>query len=168
MIGELYHIEKKLDPSKMSFDEIKEARQKKSKPVVDRIFAYIKESLPYMAAGTRVEKACRYALTYEDDLRQYLDDGRIDITTNAIERKMKSFMIGRKNRLFSNTVNGARASAAAYSLVKSPKMNDLIPERYLTYILRKLQYVNLKDKEAMESIMPWAELPDELYKNKRS
>ena len=112
--------------------------------------------------------ACRYALTYEDDLRQYLDDGRIDITTNAIERKMKAFVIGRKNWLFSNTVNGARASAAAYSLVESAKMNDLIPERYLTNILRKLPYTDLKDKDAIESIMPWAELPDNLYKNKRS
>ena len=164
IISKLFYIEKRLDPSKMTYDEIKEARQKKSAPIVDQFFKEIKETLPSIMPETRLAKACAYALSFEEDLRRYLDDGRIDITTNAIERKMKAFAVGRKNWLFANTPEGAEVSASIYSLVESAKMNNLIPERYIAYILRKLIGMDTSDKEALESIMPWADLPKELYR----
>lgn len=42
--------------------------------------------------------------------------------------------MGRKNWLFSNTPNGARASAVYYSLIISAKENGLNPFEYLTWI----------------------------------
>lgn len=164
LISKLFHIEKRLDPARMTYDEIMKERQEKSAPIVNQFFTEIRETLPSIAPETRLANACAYALSFEDDLRRYLDDGRIDITTNAIERKMKAFTIGRKNWLFANTPGGAKASASIYSLVESAKMNDLIPERYIAYILRKLIEMDMSDQEALESVMPWAELPKELYK----
>ena len=41
----------------------------------------------------------------------YLQDGRCEISNNAAERRVKSYVMGRKNFLFHNTVDGARASA---------------------------------------------------------
>lgn len=39
----------------------------------------------------------------------YLQDGRCEISNNAAERRVKSYVMGRKNFLFHNTVDGARA-----------------------------------------------------------
>ena len=59
----------------------------------------------------------------EKYLRYYIEDGRVEISNNSAERCCKSFVIGRKNFLFSNSINGAKASGAAYSIIESAKMN---------------------------------------------
>ena len=41
----------------------------------------------------------------------YLQDGRCEISNNAAERRVKSYVMGRKNFLFHNTVDGARWGA---------------------------------------------------------
>ena len=47
---------------------------------------------------------------------------------------MKTYVIGRKNWLFNNTQNGARASAIYYSIVVTAIENGLNPYEYLTWI----------------------------------
>ena len=64
----------------------------------------------------------------------YLRDGRLEISNNRAERSIKPFVIGRKNWIFNNTPNGARASAIYYSLVITAKENGLNPFEYLTWI----------------------------------
>ncbi|NLN19485.1 MAG: IS66 family transposase [Firmicutes bacterium] len=54
-------------------------------------------------------------------------DGRLELDNHRAERAIKPFVIGRKNRLFSNTPRGARTSAVIYSLVETAKENGLKP-----------------------------------------
>jgi transposase len=61
-------------------------------------------------------------------------DGRLEISNNRAERSIKPFVIGRKNWLFANTPNGARASAVYYSLIVTAMENGLNPFEYLTWI----------------------------------
>jgi Na+-translocating ferredoxin:NAD+ oxidoreductase RnfC subunit len=58
----------------------------------------------------------------------------IGIEDNRAERSMKTYVIGRKNWLFNNTQNGARASAIYYSIVVTAIENGLNPYEYLTWI----------------------------------
>ena len=51
------------------------------------------------------------AFNHKETLMNYLQDGRCEISNNAAERRVKSYVMGRKNFLFHNTVDGARASA---------------------------------------------------------
>ena len=44
------------------------------------------------------------------------EDGRLKLDNNASERKVKMFVIGRKNWLFANTIKGAEVSCNLYSL----------------------------------------------------
>ena len=64
-------------------------------------------------------EAITYAINQFVKFRRYLDDGRLSIDNNRAERAIKAFVIGRKNWLFSNTCNGAHASAILYSLVET-------------------------------------------------
>lgn len=51
------------------------------------------------------------------------------------ERSVKSFVISRKNSLFSNTPRGAEASAGAYSIMETAKLNGLRPRNYVEWLI---------------------------------
>ena len=54
----------------------------------------------------------------------YLQDGRCEISNNAAERRVKSYVMGRKNFLFHNTVDGARASATVLEKSACPRQKN--------------------------------------------
>ncbi len=64
-----------------------------------------------------------YGLNQFDKFQRHLEAGRLSIDNNRAERAIKPFMIGRKAWLFSNTCNGAHASAIRYSMVETAKAN---------------------------------------------
>ena len=79
--------------------------------------------------------AVDYCLNQWDKLTTYLQDGRLEIDNNRVERSIKPFVIGRKAWLLSNTPNGAQASAIIYSIMETAKENGLNPYLYLTYFV---------------------------------
>ena len=88
-------------------------------------------------------------------------DGRLEIDNNRSERSIKPFVIGRKNWLFSNTPKGAIASATIYSIVETAKENRLKPFEYLKYLFEQLPNLEIKDQNAVDTLLPWsALLPD--------
>lgn len=84
--------------------------------------------------NTLLGRALHYAQSQRKYLGRYLLDGRLEISNNRAERSIKPFVIGRKNWIFNNTPNGARASAIYYSLIVSARENGLNPFAYLTWI----------------------------------
>lgn len=108
-------------------------REHFSKPLMEEFYTWLgslRES-PKSLMG----KAIYYAESQRKYLERYLLDGRLEISNNRAERTIRPFVMGRKNWLFSNTPNGARASAVYYSLIVSAKENGLNPFEYLTWIL---------------------------------
>ena len=65
----------------------------------------------------------------------------------------KSFVIGCKNHLFSDTVSGASASANLYSLIETAKANRLDPYGYLKFIIEQLPRAESVDE--IEALLPW-------------
>ena len=58
----------------------------------------------------------------------------LEADNNAVERSIKTFVIGRKNFLFENITNGTISSANIYSVVETAKSNKLVAERCLVYL----------------------------------
>ena len=86
----------------------------------------------------------------------YLQDGRCEISNNAAERRVKSYVMGRKNFLFHNTVDGARASSTVLSLIETAKANNLNVYQYLyTLLLYMPDYKN--ELAGIEQLMPWSD-----------
>ncbi len=108
-------------------------RERLSKPLIENFYTWVESlyALPKMPLG----RAVTYAQSQRKYLERYLLDGRLEISNNRAERSIKPFVIGRKNWLFSNTPNGAKASAVYYSLVVTAIENGLNPFEYLTWIL---------------------------------
>ena len=70
----------------------------------------------------------------------------------------------RKNWLFADTVEGAKANAVYYSLIESAKINKLNIYKYINYLLEQLpQLEGEQTEEDLEKYLPWSkELPEEI------
>lgn len=166
-INKFFIIEKELKDK--SYEEIKEIRQQESKPLVDQFFEDVKEYAKAAVPKTKLHQALTYSISQEKKLRYYLEDGRVEISNNRAENAIRPFCVGRRNWMFSNTIQGAKASAGIYTLIESAKLNRLKPYEYIDYILTRLPEININDEKELEQIMPWSqELPEEIYRDKKS
>jgi len=74
---------------------------------------------------------------------------------------VKPFVTGRKNWMFSDTVNGANASAMLYSVVETAKENGLHPFDYLEFLFRTAPGLDFRnDPAALNRLLPWNVPPD--------
>ena len=105
------------------------------KSALGKAFHYLKEQWPY--------------------LTNYLKDGRLEISNNRAERRIKPFVIDRKNFLFANTPKGATGSAVMFSLIQTAIENSLDPYKYLTWLLKQAKDADLTDEQTIQAVMPW-------------
>ena len=124
----IYHEECLLKD--LTAEERYKERLAKIKPLLDELFAWL-ETIPISGKGN-LSKAVNYALHEKPYLYTFLEDGNVPIDNNRAENAIRPFAVGRKNWLFSNTANGAKCSAALYSVVATAQANGLDAERYLT------------------------------------
>lgn len=152
-IRDLYKIEKEAIQKGLSCEEIYRERQEKSRPILERFRQWLLDRSSKTPPKGLLGTAVSYALNQWDRLVGYLEDGRLSPDNNAAENSIRPFVVGRKNWLFSGTPEGARASAALYSLIETAKTNGLEPYSYLRHIFEKLpSAVTLEDVEAL---LPW-------------
>ena len=131
----------------MTSEERYEERLAKIKPLLDEFFAWI-ETVPISGKG-KLSEAVGYSLNERKYLYTFLENGDVPIDNNRAENAIRPFAIGRKNWLFNNTANGAKASAALYSLISTAQANGLDAEKYLT---------ELFSKPAGTILLPWEEI----------
>jgi transposase len=155
----LYSVEHEFEDA--SPKERYEGRLKKSKPILDEFYKWLKQQRPRITPKSTTGKAVNYCLNQWEKLNGYLLDGRLYCDNNISERSIKGFVISRKNFLFCNTPNGATASAMIYSIIETSRANNLKPFEYLTYLLKMLPNVDVKDQIVLDSLMPWSsDLPE--------
>ena len=147
-IRKLYAVER--DIKTLSAAEKYTQRQERAKPVALKLRAWLTRSLPEVAPKTTLGKALRYLDNEWPRLVPYLDNGELPIDNNACENAIRPFVIGRKNWLFSQSVDGAQASATIYSLIETARLNGQEPYRYLRYVLTEIAGGN----EDYESLLP--------------
>lgn len=151
MIGQLYAIEDECKA--MSTTDRQLVRQTLSVPQLEKLKAFCSEQLSRLADSSPTAVAIKYMLSNWEKLVLYTTDGRINISNNPAEQRVRPFAIGRKNFLFSNTPRGAEASAIIYSVVETMKMNKKIP---LNELVRLIRLVTAKKGEplSIDEILP--------------
>ena len=95
----------------------------------------------------------RYGLNHWNGLVRFLDDGRIELDTNIVERSIRPIVLNRKNALFAGHDQGAENWAAIASLVETCKLYGVDPQAYFADVLTKL--VNLWPASRLDELMPW-------------
>lgn len=106
-----------------------ECRATWSRAVIAHIDAWLTNTmaLPRSQLGT----AIGYVRDLWPGLLRFLDDARIPLDTNLVERGMRALALGRKNHYGSRSERGTRVAALFYSLIESAKLVGVEPERYL-------------------------------------
>ena len=154
-------IESDLRGRNLADDEFVEKRKNAAFPVLEEFRAFLIQTKEIVTPSSLVAKAANYTLNEWEKLVRYLDRAYITPDNNEIERSVRSFAIGRKNWIFSNTPRGARASAGMYSLIESAKLNRLDPYLYLRFLFSKLPHV-CDNKDELRKLLPCFVSPEQI------
>jgi hypothetical protein len=120
---------------------------------VNAFRSFLEQQLARLSAKSDTAEALRYALNHWDGLVRFLDDGRIELDTNIVERSMRPQALTRKNALFAGHDDGANNWAIVASLIETAKLNGVDPQAWLADVLGRL--VNLWPNERLDELMPW-------------
>lgn len=151
-IRKLFAIENKADSDELSLEERLTYRQTESKKIFDEFYSWITSIEHKTLPQSLVGKAINYALNQKEYLASFMLDARIQLSNNLAEQSVKPFVIGRKNWLFSNTINGAKASTTIYSIIQTAIANNLKPEKYLEFLFTQIQ-----QGKDVARFVPWSE-----------
>lgn len=128
-------------------------RQAESRPRVEALKTWLEAELARVSGKSVIAQAIRYGLNHWDGLVRFLEDGRVEIDTNAVERAMRPIALSRKNALFAGHDEGAANWACLASLIETCKLNSVDPQAYLADVLTKL--VNLWPAARLDDLLPW-------------
>jgi transposase len=152
-IGELYKVEAEIRGRPA--EERRTVRQERSKPLVEALHAWLTIQLGRVSGRSTLAEAIRYALRHWQGLVLFLEDGRLELDTNTVERTMRGVALGRKNSLFAGSNGGARHWAIVASLVATAKLNGVEPLAWLTDVLERVVSGRTKANE-LAQLLPWS------------
>jgi len=136
LIAKLYAVENGIRGK--SADERRAIRQEKSRPLADNLEPWLRAKLNLISQKTKLAEAIRYALSRWEGLTRFLDDGRIEIDSNVVERAIRPIALNRKNALFAGSDGGGEHWAVIASLIETCKLAGIEPQAYLTDVITKM------------------------------
>ena len=151
-IAEIYRIEANVRGE--NDDTRLRVRRREAAPIMGELKAKLTELSDEVSSKSALGKAVSYTLNHWGGLTAFLDDGRIEVDSNTVERSMKSVALTRKNSLFVGSVHGGKTFAVIASLVNTCKPNGVDPEIWLADVLERVISGRVKANE-MESLLPW-------------
>ncbi|MDP7592441.1 MAG: IS66 family transposase [Litorilituus sp.] len=153
-ISQLYKIETQAKNKKLSPQARYQLRQEKALPILTKFKVWLDETSDKVTAGSYIGKAIKYNVNQWHKLIRYVEDGHLGIDNNITERDIRPFTTGRKNWLFSKSINGAQASATLYSIVMTCRANDINPYYYFQHLFKILP-ARQSDDDDFTDLMPW-------------
>jgi transposase len=151
-IGQLYAIEAEIRGR--SADERRAVRQAKSMPILADLETWLDARLELISQKGDLAKAIRYVQQHWEGLTRFVDDGRIELDTNTVERAIRPLALTRKNSLFAGSEGGAEHWAVLASLVATCKLNDVEPQAYIEDVITRLINGHLQSR--LDELLPWA------------
>ncbi len=139
MIRDIYVVEHDAKADGIAGTEAHtQLRRARSKPIMDRLHAWIQGRTDQYAPKSPMASAVRYALNNWEELTRFLDDARIPPDNNRSESALRIVALGRKNFLFVGHEDAGENLAGLYSLVATCEANGVEPISYLTDVLGRL------------------------------
>ena len=150
-IQKLYEIE--ADIRGQTPDARQAARHLHTRPILEAFEPWLRARLETVSQKSKLAEAIRYALSRWEGLTLFLDDGRIEIDNNTVERAIRPLALNRKNALFAGSDGGAEHWAVLATLIETAKLNAIDPEAYLTDVITRI--VQGHPQSQIDALMPW-------------
>ena len=150
-ITALYRIEK--DIRGLNPDARRAARRERSKPVIEAFEVWLMANRARVSAKSPIGEALKYIAKYWEGLILFLDDGRIELDSNAVERTIRPIALNRKNALFAGHDAGAQNWAMIASLIETCKLNAVDPHAWFATTLRAIAQGHKQSD--IDALLPW-------------
>ena len=143
--------EKALDTIRLLYKAEEEhgpkGRNEHSRAIVNDFFDWLERiALEHaLLPSSSFLKAVSYALKNERALRVFLDNPKVALDTNHVERDNRLNAVGRKNYMFHWTEVGAKYAAILYSLIATCRHQNVNPYTYLVDVLQRIQTHPMRD-----------------------
>jgi transposase len=144
LIARLYAAEHERD----RFDDEQQFaawRREQVEPVLRKIRRWLDKKSEQTPSSVALGEAVKYARSQWPKLIRYPDHPALTPDTNAVERAIRPFVVGRRNWLFSGSPRGADSSAVLFSLIATAEANGLEPYRYMRRLLTDLPTARSED-----------------------
>lgn len=152
--NKLFEYERKYEEKGLSPKQRHAHRLKDEKPVIEAFLAWA-DSQPVTGSG-RPSKAITYIRNRRNVMFTFPEDGRCSLSNNPSENSIRPVTVGRKNWLFSKSVENAEASMGIYIILEMAKLYGLNQYKYLEYLLTNRPSADMTDEE-LDRLAPWNE-----------
>ena len=115
-----------------------EARQARTAPLMAALKLRLEGALAQMSKKSTLAKAIRYGLSHWTGLTLFLQDGRLELDNNTVERSIRPIALGRRNSLFAGDDGGAESWSILASLLQTAVLHGLDPYTYLLDVVEKI------------------------------
>lgn len=130
-----------------------DARRAASAPIVDELQMLWENELTRISGKSKLAEAIRYGLSRKVEFRRFLEDGRVEIDNNSVERAIRPQTITRKNALFAGSEAGGQTWATIASVLATARLNDVDPNAWLTQTLERIA-AGWPNKN-IDALLPW-------------
>lgn len=151
MIAELFRLELAFKVQKLSPDQIKVRRERRSRTILRRIHnrvVLMSTDLKLMA-NEMMSNAVNYMLNQWKSLENFIKDGRVQISNNLCEQRMKPVKLNLKNCQNIGSEDAAKNTAFVFSLTESCRLNGINPETYLEKLFKCIVSHETYDKRQL-------------------
>jgi transposase len=151
-IARLYGIEEQIRG--LEAEARRQARQDQARPVIAAFEDWLGANRARVSRGSALGKALGYIVKHMAGLKLYLDDGRVEIDNNTVERSIRGIALNRKNALFAGHDLGGKNWGIIASLIETCKLNGINPHTYLGDILTRIAQGHPQSR--IDKLLPWA------------
>lgn len=127
-------------------------RVERSRIVIYDLRLYLDARLRQVSAKSKLAEAIRYALSRWDGLTVFLDDGRVELDSNTVERSIRPLALNRKNALFAGSDVGGD-NWVVIATLENCKITGINPHTWLTTTLTAL--ANGHPANRVDELMRW-------------
>ncbi len=151
-IAALYRIEGEIVG--LSAEARRLAREERSRPLLITLERFLRDKLALISQKSTLAVAIRYATSRWAGLTLYVEDGRVEMDSNAVERSIRPLALTRKNALFAGSDRGGQHWAVIASLVETCKLSGVDPQSYFADVIARI--VGGHPQSRLDELLPWA------------
>lgn len=138
LIKKLFRVEKVATADEVTPEERLARRKEHSQPILDKLRAWADDIVSRAPPKTPLGKALTYLANQWTALHRILEDGRLPLTTNDVERALRRIAVGRKNWMHCGSHEAARRASILYTVLCTAHLQGVDPAAYLRGLLREL------------------------------
>lgn len=154
----LFALEKFASKQNYSSQQRLNVRKEFSQDIIDAMKKICSEKIKEVAPSSKLGKALTYLFNQWEALTYFLKDGRVELSNNWIENKIRPIALGRKNYLFAGSQKGGERLAIIYTVITTAQLHNLNVRDYLIDLFEELPKRKQND---IDDLLPWNWKPKE-------